>query len=294
MADTKMTVKDINALTLTEDETKIITEFQRQVKNNYSASIVTKLVANSISVPKNTGVKVNVWDIITVMKVSASMHLDPTLGGVYAFKNKIGDLITGVSAKGWKQALASQPDYYGCEFIDEPEQEIRLNDRDGQFVVTTIPKTTCIIRKKFADGSIGEFKESCWYKHDCDPNKPAWTTKPEAMMHTRALCRAVSLAYGWGAYDLDEVKTIANNEGGVWQEQQPAQSKGVNRVIQAIATAEPATVDPKQQLLANLKKSITKKEMQNYFKSAPVDLQNDQEVRTLAKELQDKFNKEEL
>ena len=102
------------------------------------------------------------------------------------------------------------------------------------------------------------------------------------------------ISYGWGAYDLDEVKTIANNEGGVWQEQQPTQSKGVNRVIQAIATAEPATVDPKQQLLANLKKSITKKEMQNYFKSAPVDLQNDQEVRTLAKELQDKFNKEEL
>ena len=69
MTDTKMTVKDINALTPTEDEAKIIAEFQRQVKNSYSASIVTKLVANSISVPKNTGVKVNVWDIITVMKV---------------------------------------------------------------------------------------------------------------------------------------------------------------------------------------------------------------------------------
>lgn len=285
-----MSVQEVNALIPTDDEVKIIAEFQKQVKNNYSAGIVTKLVANSISVPKNTGVKVSVWDVITVMKVSASMHLDPTLGGVYAFKNKNGDLITGISAKGWKQALASQPDYFGCEFIDEPEQEIRLSDREGQFVVTTIPKTTCVIKKKFPDGSIGEFKESCWYKHDCDPSKSTWTTKPEAMMHTRALCRAVSLAYGWGAYDIDEVKTIANSEGGVCQEQQSVQSKGkgVNRVIQAI------TLSPKDELISKLQNSVTKKEMISVFKSASAELQKDQDVKNIAKELQDKFNEGEL
>lgn len=289
MADTKMPVNAINALIPTEDEADIIKEFQQQVKNNYSVAIVTKLVANSISVPKNTDIKVNVWDVITVLKQSASMHLDATLGGVYAFKNKNGDLITGISAKGWKQALASQPDYYGCEFIDEPEQDIQLQDKNGRFTVRTFPKTTCIIRKKFADGSIGEFKESCWYKHDCDPSKSTWTSKPEVMMHTRALCRAVSLAYGWGAYDLEEVKSIASHEGAVMQgEQTVQQNKGANRALKAIANA--ATIADKDLLMEQMRNAINRNELTSVFKSASEELKSDKEIIELGKEISESFN----
>ena len=88
----------MNDLTLSKQETEVMANCQTLMSTTYDNMVLANFIANQIALPtdKSPGKAIGAvhgGDELQVATLSASMNLDPLLGGVYGFKDKNGKLI---------------------------------------------------------------------------------------------------------------------------------------------------------------------------------------------------------
>lgn len=263
--------------------------------------LLVNQIASTIALPKDGGV-VTAEDVLTVIRTASSMSLDPMLGGVWAFKSRDGKLVCGVTKKGWQQALHKQPSYCGMDFIHEgglQQKKVTVTGK-GQTTISYYPVSICVIKKKLADGTIGEFRGIAYFDEEFS-GKETWIDRPKRMLDTRALTIAASNAYGWGATDAEEFSEYAErilepaSSKDKSTEKKSPKHKGAERVIDALSTTA-KTDEEKQALIEKMKDAISHEELVKIFKDAPEHLKKDKEIIELGKALVQNFetNEEEL
>lgn len=250
---------------MTESEKNFANQTLKDIKSTFDLATTVMAIASQISLPKEGNVKVCGQDVMQFMGLARAMHLNPVMGGVYGFKSKDGKLTLGVSKKGWQQALNSQPDFAGLTYKLPDAVEKRMSDGRDTFTVLYYPYATCIIKKILPNGQVGEFEGTAYFDEEFDPKKQTWSRKPKRMLQTRALTVAASNAYGWGAYEPDELGSI------------PATS--VNTVSGVPAIPATATVvDEKTLLINKVNRAGTYEDIIQLFKGAPDELRKDADV----------------
>lgn len=252
-------------IVMSDSEKAFANQTLKDIKSTFDLATTVMAIASQISLPKDGNVKVCGQDIMQFMGLARAMHLNPVMGGVYGFKSKDNKLTLGVSKKGWQQALNSQPDFAGLTYkLPEPVEK-RMSDGRDTFTVLYYPYATCIIKKILPNGQVGEFEGTAYFDEEFDPKKQTWSRKPKRMLQTRALTVAASNAYGWGAYEPDELGSI------------PATP--VNTVSGVSAIPATATVvDEKVQLINKVNRAGTYEDIIQLFKNAPNELQKDADV----------------
>lgn len=261
MADKKEEIPEIEPeIMMSESEKSFANQTLKDIKSTFDLATTVMAISSQISLPKDaSGVKVTGQDIMQFMGLARAMHLNPVMGGVYGFKSKDGKLTLGVSKKGWQQALNSQPDFAGLTYKLPDAVEKRMSDGRETFTVLYYPYATCIIKKILSNGQIGEFEGTAYFDEEFDPKKQTWSRKPKRMLQTRALTVAASNAYGWGAYEPDELGNVPN--------------------IPVAAVAGTATLlDDKSQLIKQIGRASTYENLIQLFKSAPENLRQDADV----------------
>ena len=245
---------------MTESEKNFAVQVLKDVNSSFDLATTVMAIKSQISIPKDTPFKVTGTDVMQFMGLARAMHLNPIMGGIYGFKDKkSGHLTLGVSKKGWQQALESQPDYAGITWVKPEMQEKRVSDGRSTFNVVYYPWVKCIVKKILRNGAVGEFEGTAYFDEEFDANKPTWSSKPKRMLETRALTIAASNAYGWGAYEPDEVSNLSA----------PAVS------VQSFPAGQPGQ---KEELIAQISRAATYADLIHTFKAAPIELQQDANV----------------
>lgn len=275
-------------LATSQSDLDIIQSYQKNTKTNYEVGVLVKRIADGINT-KNSPTPVGIADVLTVMQLASSMHLDPILGGIYAFKGKDDKLTCSVSLKGWKQALSTQPSYAGIYYKRPPFREFRKADKKGNVVkINAFDYVTCIIVKTDPNGNKQEFEGTAYFDEEFDSNKDTWLTRPKRMLENRALCIAAANAFGWGAYDPEEVdsyyRSLADTQ---------TVTRGQKRVADALKAEEKTeqkteqTVidDPKSALKVRMQSCVSVQELGDVFRNASKELQEDEEIKELGRVL---------
>lgn len=254
---------------MSESEKSFAIQTLKDIKSSFDLATTVMAIASQISLPKDSNVAVTGQDIMQFMGLARAMHLNPVMGGVYGFKSKDGKLTLGVSKKGWQQALNSQPDFAGITYkLPEPVEK-RMSDGREAFTVLFYPYATCIIKKILPNGQIGEFEGTAYFDEEFDAKKQTWSRKPKRMLQTRALTVAASNAYGWGAYDPDELGAVPTIP--------------VSTVAGVAPTATALPVDDKAQLINKIGRAGTYEDLISVFKGAPEELRKDADVISACK-----------
>ena len=107
------------------------------------------------------------------------------------------------------------------------------------------------------------------------------------MLENRAMCIACSNAFGWGVYTDDEVKDIAYNNHDPLDVPAEVIATGADRATKAVeqvqkvqqlnAVKEAEVVDLSS-IIEDIKKSATKVELINKYKSLADDLKKEQSI----------------
>ena len=254
---------------MSDSEKAFATQTLKDIKSSFDLATTVMAIASQISLPKEGNVAVTGQDIMQFMGLARAMHLNPVMGGVYGFKSKDGKLTLGVSKKGWQQALNSQPDFAGITYkLPEPVEK-RMSDGRDTFTVLFYPYATCIIKKILPNGQIGEFEGTAYFDEEFDAKKQTWSRKPKRMLQTRALTVAASNAYGWGAYDPDELNAVPTIP--------------VNTVAGVAPMATALPVDDKAQLINKISRAGTYEDLISVFKGASEELRKDADVISACK-----------
>lgn len=254
---------------MSDSEKAFATQTLKDIKSSFDLATTVMAIASQISLPKEGTVAVTGQDIMQFMGLARAMHLNPVMGGVYGFKSKDGKLTLGVSKKGWQQALNSQPDFAGITYkLPEPVEK-RMSDGRDTFTVLFYPYATCIIKKILPNGQIGEFEGTAYFDEEFDAKKQTWSRKPKRMLQTRALTVAASNAYGWGAYDPDELNAVPTIP--------------VNTVAGVAPMATALPVDDKAQLINKISRAGTYEDLISVFKGASEELRKDADVISACK-----------
>lgn len=254
---------------MSDSEKAFATQTLKDIKSSFDLATTVMAIASQISLPKEGNVAVTGQDIMQFMGLARAMHLNPVMGGVYGFKSKDGKLTLGVSKKGWQQALNSQPDFAGITYkLPEPVEK-RMSDGRDTFTVLFYPYATCIIKKILPNGQIGEFEGTAYFDEEFDAKKQTWSRKPKRMLQTRALTVAASNAYGWGAYDPDELNAVPTIP--------------VNTVAGVAPMATALPVDDKEQLINKISRAGTYEDLISVFKGASEELRKDADVISACK-----------
>ena len=258
--------------------------------------LIVSTIADNIALPKDADVPVTPNDVLTVIRTANSMRLDPMLGGIWAFKDKHGKLACGVTKKGWQQALHAQPSYCGLDFRHGELKEKKVQVRgQGATTITYFAYVTCIVKKKLSDGTIGEFKGTAYFDEEFS-GKDTWIQRPKRMLETRALTIASANAFGWGAYDVDEL--VEAEMATVEPKKTKRTSKVAEKAEKAIeangeveveANVEDAQPSEKELLIEDMKKAMSHQELVSIFKSAPDYLKKDNDIIELGKALTQSF-----
>ena len=278
----------MNNLVITKEESDIVSVAQKAMQTNYQTQTLVNMIASNIAVGKQGGT-VTSADVLQVVKIASSMHLDPILGGVWAFKDKNGRLTCGISKKGWQQALHSQPDFCGITFENIgqlKEKTIKLNG--NTYHMTYYEACKCTIKKQRPDGSYALFEGTAYFDEEFMANKETWLLRPKRMLEGRAMTICASNCYGWGAYDLEEVKSIQSREmvditANVVENSQPVATKAKQLISEKKRT----------RLLTAMKSVKTKDELSDFWRSLDTVYKEDEEFRTTASEIAKVFNEEE-
>lgn len=279
-----------NEIAVTETELEIVKEAQSVIKTSYDDRVLVNQIASAIAVPKNNGYPVNIGDVLQIVRIATSMHLDPILGGIWAYKDKNGRLVCGVSKKGWQQALHSQPDYAGITFRNNGELKHKSYQyKDIQYDISYYESVTCIIKKIRPDGTITSYEGTAYFDEEFMCNKEPWLQRPKRMLEGRAMTICASNCYGWGAYDVEEVKAIQQQsyvdvEASVVPQKQSAITSQAKNLI---------ANQKKDNWLEELGKATNKEELTLIWKKIPKSLQKDEELVAKAKELAGSFESEE-
>lgn len=279
-----------NEIAVTETELEIVKEAQSVIKTSYDDRVLVNQIASAIAVPKNNGYPVTIGDVLQIVRIATSMHLDPILGGIWGYKDKNGRLVCGVSKKGWQQALHSQPDYAGITFRNNGELKHKSYQyKDIQYDISYYESVTCIIKKIRPDGTITSYEGTAYFDEEFMCNKEPWLQRPKRMLEGRAMTICASNCYGWGAYDVEEVKAIQQQsyvdvEASVVPQKQSAITSQAKNLI---------ANQKKDNWLEELGKATNKEELTLIWKKIPKSLQKDEELVAKAKELAGSFESEE-
>lgn len=272
----------------TEAELKFISQAQKQIHTAYDDRQLISMIASQIALPKSApDVKVNLADVMNVIRLSVSMGLDPILGGIWAFKDKDGRLVTSVSKKGWQQAVASQKNCAGISFKDNGVLLKKVVNRivgnkTLKKEVLYYESTTCVVQKKLADGSVCSFEGTAYHDEEFDASKPTWLQRPKRMLQSRAMTIAISNAYGWGAYDKEEFEELLVSQDIRTEKATVAVEDSTNQNQEDLLLENKTT---KEDLIEQMNRAVTRKELVAVFKKAPKELQEDQEIIELGKQL---------
>lgn len=292
-----------NEIVVSNEELGLVKQTQSVLKTSYDDRVLVNLIGSSIALPKQSGVQATFADVLSVLRISSSMHLDPVLGGIYSFKNKDGSLICGVSLKGYRQALHSQPDYAGIEFKYGGELKTKdFNTRNGKITITYYDNITCLIKKRHGE-HIDVYEGTAYFDEEFDVTKTnTWLQRPKRMLSNRALTIACANAYGWGAYDEEEVRELAHDQASVQVQanvidQTPKQSSMEDRALKSLGVIENED-DPLSEVqqrvhlevfMEQMRKCVNRKDLVALFKSAPDEIKKNQAVIDLGKELKSQF-----
>ena len=292
-----------NEIVVSNEELGLVKQTQSVLKTSYDDRVLVNLIGSSIALPKQGGVQATFADVLSVLRISNSMHLDPVLGGIYSFKNKDGSLICGVSLKGYRQALHSQPDYAGIEFKYGGELKTKdFNTRNGKVTITYYDSITCLIKKRHGE-HIDVYEGTAYFDEEFDVTKTnTWLQRPKRMLSNRALTIACANAYGWGAYDEEEVRELAHDQAPVQVQanvidQTPKQTSMEDRALKSLGVIENED-DPLSEVqqrvhleifMEQMRKCVNRKDLVALFKSAPDEIKYNQAVIDLGKELTSQF-----
>lgn len=292
MSENSLTTVQCGSLALDNLQMNEVSHFKDLMQISSDPRLLVSTIAENVALPKDANVAVTPTDVLTVIRTANSMHLDPLLGGIWAFKDKHGKLACGVTKKGWQQALSSQPSYCGLDFIRGELKEKKIQVRgQGATTITYYTFVTCVIKKKLSDGTIGTFSGTAYFDEEWS-GKDTWIQRPKRMLETRALTIASANAYGWGAYDADELKESFNTVEP--KEQVKRTSKIARKAEKAIAKEEievEATIEKseKEILIEQMKGALNHQELVKIFKSASEDLKHDKDIIELGKALTQSF-----
>lgn len=299
MSENSLTTFKCGDLTLDSSQMQEVNSFKSLMEISSDPRLMVSTIADNIALPKEADVAVTPNDVLTVIRTAYSMRLDPMLGGIWAFKDKHGKLACGVTKKGWQQALHAQPSYCGLDFRHGELKEKKIQVRgQGSTTITYYSYVTCIVKKKLSDGSIGEFKGTAYFDEEFS-GKDTWIQRPKRMLETRALTIASANAFGWGAYDVDEleidepqkeVKTKRTSKVAEKAEKAiSAESKGEIEVEAEVENVVEKELTEKDNLIAEMKRALSHQELISIYKSAPDELKNDKDIIELGKALTQSF-----
>ena len=217
-----------------------------------------------------------------------SMNLDPLKSGVYAFKGRDG-LVTGVSKAGFQQAMAKSPQFNSLTYVRPEFKKVNKKDGKGNIKeITYCDYVTAVITRIDLQGNLGKVEGTAYFNEEFNSRSTAWLQRPLRMLENRAMCIACSNAFGWGVYTDDEVKDIAysNHQGPL---DVPAEvvatgaeraTKAVEQVqkVQQLEAVKEAEVVDLSSIIEDIKKSATKVELINKYKSLADDLKKEQSI----------------
>lgn len=185
-------------------------------KLSFSIEALYQLVLDKF--PK-AGKEPNAMDVVTVIKTAVAAGLDPTSDDVFAFKT--GDrVIVGISKRGWSKVLDSRGGSVSYEYGPLiPPSKPRSPSR-YEWVAATITKR---------DGT--QIQGPRVFSDEFDLGRGVWTSNPKIMLCTRAFTHACAMAFGIGAYDEDEARSIYHQEN---------EAPRAPRVVQAPVTEQTA------------------------------------------------------
>lgn len=168
-------------------------------KLSFSVDALYQLVLDKF--PK-AGKEPTAMDVVTVIKTAVAAGLDPTADDVFAFKT--GDrVIVGISKRGWSKILDNRGGSVTYEYGPLiPPSKPRAPSR-YEWVEATITKR---------DGT--KIQGPRVFSDEFDLGRGVWTSNPKIMLCTRAFTHACAMAFGIGAYDEDEARSIYHSEAG--------------------------------------------------------------------------------
>ena len=159
----------------------------------------------------------------------------------------------------------------------------------GVTSITYYEAVTCIISKKHADGTVGEYEGTAYFDEEFAPDKPTWLGKPKRMLESRALTIAASNAYGCGAYEIDEVQDIQAQSKKEMVDVHAEPIEPLEQFGESSVEVLPKDTNAKEDLIKRMKKATSKAELARIYKSAEQDLKDDEEIINLGKELSKQF-----
>lgn len=286
-----------NELVIKDEELEIIKQSQLVLKTSYDDRVLVKSIADGIATPKTGGYPVNMADVLQIVRIAVSMHLDPMLGGIWGYKDKNGRLVCGIAKKGWQQALHSQPDYAGIVFKNHGELQHKKFTLNGTtYDISYYEAVTCYIKKIRPDGREVIFEGTAYFDEEFMANKEPWLQRPKRMLEGRAMTICASNAYGWGAYDIDELSSLKEKSAHT----QPVESHkneidvDVCEVKETVQTKAKALMnkDKKATFIDELNKASNKEELTAVWKKLPASLKKDEELITIAKNRANEFEEE--
>lgn len=245
-------------------------EIQKCVANGkLSLSIegVYSLVKDKIATTRNQAVQP--IDVVTVIKTAVSAGLDPTSYDVFAFKSS-DRVIVGISKKGWSKVLDSRR--ASISFNYGPLLPAQVGQKSHyEWVSAVITKH---------DGSKIEGPRV--YNDEFDRKRDVWASNPKAMLVARAFTHACAMAFGIGAYDEEEARSIFY-ENSAQPRQMAPQAPAMPALPQAPA---PATDNPFAEC-SNIK------ELNETFNSLPKTVKGGALIQNLYKQAKDRLSANE-
>ncbi len=265
---------------------QLIDTIKKSLELSYATDVLVNFVRQQIHAPQGTAITDE--DVLAVMIKAKSMNLDPLKSGVYAFKGRDG-LVTSVSKAGFQQAMAKSPQFNSLTYF-RPEFK-KANKKDGKGnikEITYCDYVTAIITRIDSQGNLGKVEGTAYFNEEFNSRSTAWLQRPLRMLENRAMCIACSNAFGWGVYTDDEVKDIAYNNhqdpldvpAEVVTTGSERATKAVEQVqkVQQLNAVKEAEVVDLSSIIEDIKKSATKVELINKYKSLADDLKKEQSI----------------
>lgn len=243
-------------------------EIQKCVANGkLSLSIegVYSLVKDKIATTRNQAVQP--IDVVTVIKTAVSAGLDPTSDDVFAFKSS-DRVIVGISKKGWSKVLDSRR--ASISFNYGPLLPAQVGQKSHyEWVSAEITKS---------DGSKIEGPRV--YNDEFDRKRDVWASNPKAMLVARAFTHACAMAFGIGAYDEEEARSIFYENSAQPRQMAPQAPAmpALPQVPQATATENPFAG------CSNIK------ELNETFNSLPKTVKGGALIQNLYKQAKDRLS----
>lgn len=230
-----------------------------------------KLVLSNI---KAKGVRVTAEDVLTVFKVASDMGLDPSSKDVFAFKSAGIALTVGIGFRGWSKACEKK----GILGVDYEPLEYST-DSNGNKIIERLK----VVITKNNGGKVSYIIT----RSQAQTDSAIWKKEPDHMLQIRGFCRCASLAFGWGAYEIDEARSIYLNG---------YENKHVASAPQIEQKQEPVLVEQKiehvneEEFVNQLKSAKNIDDLRHIFAQGTAEQRGNQAIIKLCRDLAHTFS----